>query len=70
MKEKRGISNPPAPSNNLSGYSYGGVGFASQKTAAAGGDTSAANGAAGTTSNNLSSIIKNKEIFERAQKRE
>ena len=57
MKEKRGLSNPPAGGANLSGYSHGGVNFATSSSTQMKtlGDT-----------NNLGAIIKNKEIFERA----
>jgi len=55
-KEKRGISNPAA--NNLSGYSYGGVGFASNSTQHRTGTS--------VGDNNLGAIIKNKDIFEKA----
>lgn len=58
-KEKRGASNPAA---NLSGYSYGGVAFASSSTQPRTGTS------VGET--NLGAIVKNADIFEKAQKRE
>ena len=51
MKEKRGISNPPT----VTGFSVGGVSMAAGPSKTL-----------GDGNNNLTSIIKNKEIFERA----
>ena len=58
MKEnKRGLTGP-ASSMSISGFTYGGIGFGSTPSCAQVAD------------NNLGPIIKNKEIFEKAQQRE
>ena len=55
MKEKRGVSNP---ATSISAYSYGGVNL--EKTPLN----------QPKESNNLGAIIKNKDIFDKAQKRD